>query len=43
MGIQELGLGGLVNPLGFLRPGEGHATTMIRWIPDLVQRIISLQ
>jgi hypothetical protein len=31
---------GLTQTFTFLRPGDGIATTLIRWIPDLVEKII---
>jgi hypothetical protein len=38
--LQKLGMRGLSKTFTFLRPGDGNATTLIRWIPDLVHQII---
>jgi hypothetical protein len=38
-----MGLPGLVQEFQFLPQGHRDLTTLMRWIPDLVQRIIGAQ
>jgi hypothetical protein len=39
--VQEIGLPGVARNFAFLKPGEGTATRLIRWIPEMISRIIA--
>jgi neurofibromin 1 len=40
LALDDLNMRGLASSFQFLPPNRGHATKMIKWIPELITKII---